>query len=54
MQRECRKWGALTGAAREEVVRTVRKITAKEKKRMVGLAWRARGYLGEAFILSQP
>jgi len=29
--------GALTGVAREEVVRAVRMITAREKKRIVGL-----------------
>lgn len=35
--------GALTGTAREEAVRAVRMMTAKEKKRIVGLAWRAKG-----------
>lgn len=35
--------GALTGEAREEEVRAVRTMMAKEKKRIVGLAERVRG-----------
>jgi len=44
--------GAPTGEAREEVMKAVRMITVKERNRIVGLVWRARGHsAGEAFIL---
>ena len=44
--------GALTGVAREEVMRAVRMITAKEEKCIVGLVYRGGGHsVHEAFIL---